>query len=863
MARLLLIDGSNIMFKAYYGTAYSGQLMKRSDGLYTNALYGLVNILKKAMKDSFTHVLVAFDDGKETYRHKSYEAYKAGRKKMPEEFRMQLPFIHELIEHLGFFAFQDAALEADDIIAAAAHQYYDQFDAIEIMSSDKDLYQIINAKVKIRVSNKQQSDHLFDAAMLHEKWGITPAQVPDLKGLMGDSSDNLPGIPGVGEKTALKLLQEFGDLETLYQHVNELKGKLKERLITHRDDAFRWRDMARLITDAQMPFTLDDLAYDGPKESLKSFYETMEFHSLLKRLESPKKREPLTPTNASWDTYFTEDTALSFEAFGANYHTHTPLGFGFYNAKGAAFLPYEEALSNASFLSFLRSDTVKITSDLKRLIVSLKAVDQTISEPTFDVMLAGYVLDPLSTQDHLKEMGTYFDLDLDVRYESDVYGKGAKAKIPDPIVLNAHATEKAKALYELYIDFKDRLTSHDQWQLFETIEMPLARVLADMEMTGIAIDLAALEAFNQTLLEEIHSLEEAIYFSAGEPFNIASPKQLGEILFERLGLPVIKKTKTGYSTNVDVLKKLTDAHPIIPDIMRYRTLTKLQSTYVKGLQDAAKNGRIHTIYKQALTQTGRLSSIEPNLQNLPIRTEIGQQLRKVFTSEPGHVLLASDYSQIELRLLAHYSQDPTMTEAFKSGQDIHTITAQKVFDKEMIDPAERRMAKAVNFGIIYGQSSYGLSEELGISKKEAEAFITRYYDDFGAIKDTLDGFVASAYETGYALTLMNRRRTIKELSQSNYMVRSFGERTAMNAPLQGSAADIIKKAMVDLDQALKAAHLKSRMILQIHDELVLTVPKDELDEVSKLIQTTMEHVMDLNVPLTVNMASGETLYEAK
>ncbi len=863
MARLLLIDGSNMMFKAYYGTAYSNQLMKRSDGLYTNALYGLVNILNKAMKDDFTHVLVAFDDGKETYRHQSYPEYKAGRKKMPEEFRMQLPYINELIDQLGFFAFQHKALEADDIIAATAHQYYDQFDSIEIMSSDKDLYQIINQKVKIRPSGKAQPGVLFDAAALHEKWGITPSQVPDLKGLMGDSSDNLPGIPGVGEKTALKLLVEYGDLETLYQNVNEVKGKLKDRLVDHRDDAFRWRDMAKLITDAKMDFDLSALAYDGPKETLKSFYEKMEFHSLLKRMAPKAQPVQLKEAVSEWAEYFNEATALTLEAFGDNYHTYEPLGVGFYNTQGAKYLPFNEALKTPEFIAFLNGDQPKVTADIKRLIVSLAAHDVTLGGPLFDAILAGYVLDPLATQDGLKAMLLYFEWDSEMRYDDEVYGKGAKAKIPDTPILKAHAQEKAKALFETWPKLLKTLQDRNQTELFKSIEMPLARVLANMEMTGIAIDLDALETFNQTLLSEITSLEEAIYFRAGEPFNIGSPKQLGEILFDRLGLPVIKKTKTGYSTNVDVLKKLEDKHPIIADIMRYRTLTKLQSTYVKGLQEAARDGRIHTIYKQALTQTGRLSSIEPNLQNLPIRTEIGQQLRKVFTSEPGHVLLASDYSQIELRLLAHYSKDPTMSEAFLAGADIHTITAQKVFGKSDISSGERRMAKAVNFGIIYGQSSFGLSEELSISKKEAEAFITRYYEDFGAIKKTLDDFVARAYETGYAETLMRRRRTIKELSQSNYMVRSFGERTAMNAPLQGSAADIIKKAMVDLDHALKSQGLKSQMILQIHDELVLSVPHAELEAVKSIVQSTMENVMALSVPLTVNMAHGANLYEAK
>lgn len=863
MAKLLLIDGSNMMFKAYYGTAYSGQLMQRSDGFYTNALYGLVNIFNKVLKEDFTHVLVAFDDGKETHRHKAYEDYKAGRKKMPEEFRMQLPYIDELITHMGLFHTKHKDLEADDIIASVAFQYQNDFEAIEILSSDKDLYQIITDKIVIRTTNGKNGSPYFSAQDLLEKWGIKPSLVADLKGLMGDPSDNLPGVPGVGEKTAIKLIQEYGSLEGLYENIHEIKGKLKERLITHQKDAFKWREMARLLFDASLDFSLDDFIYQGPKESLASFYQTMEFHSLLRKLNVKETHQAFVISDESLTSYLNEKTAIHLESFGENYHQNQPLGFGLYNTKGGRFIAFEDALKDASFLSFLNSDVLKSTFDLKALIVSLNAHQLGVFQVTYDLLLAAYILDPSSTQKSMKELAAFFDLDVSLEFEETIYGKGASLKIPESNVYERHAIEKARIIYETESFFIKRLEETAQKSLLEAIEIPLSHVLADMEIQGIKMDVDALKTFGDTITEELEALETQIYFSAGEAFNISSPKQLGEILFEKMKLPIIKKTKNGYSTNIDVLKKLEGKHPIITSIMRYRTLSKLKSTYVNGLLDAANNGRIHTIYKQALTQTGRLSSIEPNLQNLPIRTEIGQELRKVFVADEDSVLLASDYSQIELRLLAHFSNDETMIHAFNHNQDIHTITASKVFDKKTITPEERRMAKAVNFGIIYGQSSFGLSEELGISVKDADGFIKRYYEDFSSIKGYLDSQVAFAYEKSYVKTLLNRRRYIKELSQNNYMLKSFGERTAMNAPLQGSAADIIKKAMIDLDRAFKKHHLKSRILLQIHDELVINVLKDELDVALELTKTVMEKCVTLSIPLEVNIAYGNTLYEAK
>ncbi len=874
MKKLLLMDGSNMMFRAYYATAYSGQMMKNSKGEYTNAVYGLINMLNLTLKSDFTHALVAFDKGKATFRHKAYEDYKAKRTPMPDEFRSQLEWIKQVPEKLGMMVYETESLEADDIIGSLAHQYYDEFDEIEIVSNDKDLFQLLNHKVTLRMSKRGlEPDQIYTEETLKQDLNLKPHQIPDLKGLMGDASDNLPGVPGVGEKTALKLLNEFGSIETMLKNVNELKGKLKEKIEKNGQDAIKWRDLAVVKTDADLDISLQDLSYDGyDEDELINFYERFEFHSLIKRLNKQKKASKTTKDDTvdvidsddALKPYLVDDMTIVLERDAENYHFANPLGFALVTENKQGFIPFDVAQASQAFNDFLADEEKrKNTFDLKALTVMLHRFDMTLTGVVFDFLLAAYVLNPTYTKDDFKVIASHFDYD-DVPYLDDVYGKGAKHKTPEASVYQAYAVKKALAIKSLKNELLDQLSEQDQTSLFNDVEMPLAVILANMEIQGISIDIDTLEAFGGKLDEEIESLEKSIYEHAGETFNIGSPKQLGSVLFETLDLPVIKKTKTGYSTSVDVLKRLQGKHPIIDDIMRYRTLTKLKNAYVNGLKDAVHDdGKIHTVYKQAYTQTGRLSSIEPNLQTIPIRTEIGRDLRKVFIPSDQDRLLAADYSQIELRLLAHLAEEKTLIKAFKDNQDIHAITGQEILGKKEISDQERRIAKAVNFGIIYGQSPWGLSEELDIPQKEAKRFIDAYYQKFSGISTYMDGVVKQAKERGYAETLFMRRRYIPELNSKIYAQREMGKRTAMNAPLQGSAADIIKIAMVKIDAAMRKQALKSTMILQIHDELVFDVHPDELDTLKILVKDTMEACVELKVPLTISIASGANLDEAK
>ena len=877
MKKILLIDGSNLMFRAYYATAYSGNLMKNSKGQYTNAVYGFIRMLNVILKEDFTHILVAFDKGKATFRHKAYEDYKAKRKPMPDEFRSQLDLIKQVPEKLGIKVYESEALEADDIIATLTKQHYNDLSDIEIISNDRDLFQLLNEKVRMRLSKKGlEPDQVYTKKTLKEDLNITPDQIPDLKGLMGDASDNLPGIPGVGEKTALKLLNEYGTIEAVLKHLNELKGKLKERVEKHGQEALKWRELATLKCDAKLPFALDDLAYRGyDDEELKAFYESLEFHSLIKALSKDtskndkleaqnlvvlEKETQIEPLLATMKTMtFLIETELK-----ENYHHAKNLGLGFLHDNTQYFIPYDVMIHSKALKTFLEDKTIpKTTFDMKKAMVLLSQDDIKLAGVTFDLLLAAYVLNPSNTKEDFKVVVSNFDYH-EVEYDETIYGKGAKRTIPKPNTYRQHNAQKIIAIAALKDTLKKNLKDHAQEKLFYDIELPLAEVLATMEILGIDIDKKALKSYETTLNQKLESLEKSIHNHAGKTFNIASPKQLGDVLFDDLDLPVIKKTKTGYSTSIDVLKRLKDKHPIIDDIMEYRTLSKLKSAYVNGLFEAAgADDKIHTIFKQAYTQTGRLSSIEPNLQTIPIRSEQGRALRKVFIPKKDHILMAADYSQIELRLLAHLANEKTMIQAFKEDADIHAITGKEILNKDSLSADERRVAKAVNFGIIYGQSAWGLSEEMAISQKEASRFIQSYYEKFSGIKQYMNDVVKNAKKEGYVTTLFNRRRYIPELNSKIYAQRELGKRTAMNAPLQGSAADIIKVAMVAISKAMKAQNLKSTMLLQIHDELVFNVVPEEKDAMEKIIKKHMKEAADLKVPLTISLASGDNLDEAK
>ncbi len=871
MKKLLLIDGSNLMFRAYYATAYSGNLMQNSKGEYTNAVYAFTNMLNRIIEEEFTHALVAFDKGKATFRHKTYEDYKAQRKPMPDAFRAQLPKIKEVPEQLGIRTYESEDLEADDIIGTLATAFKEDFASIEVISNDRDLYQLLSDKVTMRIARRGLDiEDTYTPRKLLEETGLTPEQIPDFKGLMGDSSDNIPGIPGVGEKTAKRLILEYGSIEGIMKNLNELKGKQKERLEAHGEDAFKWRELVRLKTDADLGLTLDDLSYEGyDDDALIEFFESLEFHSLIKRMQKApaQKREEHIETiddAAKIPAILKGHTIFILESYGENYHHAEKLGFALVNDAGHHFVPYDVFLSSEAMQAFFEDPSQKkSTFDFKRAYVMMKQDGVRLRGVIFDLLLAAYVLNPSNTKEDFRIVASNFDYH-DVPYLEDVYGKGKKSGIPDKATYIAYAHQKAQAIKTLEDQITEALDTRSQMSLFKDMEMPLAPILGDMEIEGIRLDTEALDAYRESIDTELESLSETIYSLSGETFNIDSPKQLSRILFEVLGLPAQKKKKTGYSTSIDVLKKLRDRHPIIEHIIRYRTLSKLKSAYVKSLFESVHDdGKIHTIYKQAYTQTGRLSSVDPNMQTVPIRTEEGRALRKVFIADGDHVLLAADYSQIELRILAHLAEENRLIDAYASGEDIHSLTGREVFGKDTLTDDERRMAKAVNFGILYGQGPYGLSEELGITRKEAEGIIRRYYERFPGIASYMDGVVETAEEKGYVETLYKRRRYIPEIKSSNFQQRDAGRRNAMNAPIQGTAADIIKLAMIDVEEALREEGLRARLILQVHDELVLHVPTDESERVQALLKRTMEQAADLKVPLTVDIASGSDLDEAK
>jgi DNA polymerase-1 len=874
MKKLILIDGSNIMFRAYYGTAYSGNLMRNSKGQYTNAVFGFVNMMNSVLQEDFTHILVAFDKSGKTFRHEDYADYKGGRKPMPEEFQSQIGLIKQSLDVLGVKQREIYLIEADDIIGTYATKYYDQFDEIEIISNDKDLLQLVNDKVSLRSSKKGMQDYIsYTPSYLQETMGVKPEQITDLKGLMGDASDNLPGIPGVGEKTAIKLLNEYGTLENVLAHKDEIKGKLGERIRENYESAILCKKIATIKRDVDFEFTLDEVEYQGVnEEEMISFYKELELHSLIKKFnkKQPKKK---TKTDFHYkvidNIYDLEDilqpnSFLTLETFETNYHLAQKLGFGLINKLGNFFVPYELLHQSLSFQMYLSDPTIpKNVFDVKMMRVCLLNDLYDIDGVVFDLLLAAYILNPNNTKEDFKVIVNTFDYD-DVSYYEEVYGKGRTYGIPESQKYQTYAVKKAIAIRELKPELIKQLTERKQLSLHDDMELPLASILAKMEFDGIQVDQKRLDQLDTEMEQKINDITTEIHQLAGQEFNVSSPKQLGVILFEELELPYGKKTKTGYSTNVDILNKLKGKHPIIEKIMLYRTLTKLHSTYVIGLKNAVlKDGKIHTIYRQAFTSTGRLSSIEPNLQNIPIRYQEGREIRKVFIPKENNQLLAADYSQIELRVLAHMAKEEVLIDAFNHGEDIHTKTAQKIFQKETITSLERRQAKAVNFGIIYGQSAWGLSEEIDIGAKEAERFIETYYQEFPGIATFMEQVVETATNTGYVETLYKRRRYIPQLNSSVYMQREAGRRNAMNAPIQGSAADILKIAMIQIDQAMKKQKLQSKLLLQIHDELVFEVEQGELEIMQELVKTTMESCVKLQVPLRVDQAFGKNLYETK
>lgn len=876
MKKLLLIDGNNIMFRSYYATAATGNLMQNAEGAYTNGIYGFVMAFQQIMKMDFTHILVALDPPKgKTFRHEMFPEYKGTRKETPPELVSQFPLMKDYLKAARIPYYEQELYEADDIIGYSAKHFQDQFDEIVLISNDRDLMQLIGPKVHQLISKKGFSDYiLYDVSLMQEEMGITPEQIPDYKGLVGDSSDNIPGVPGVGPKTATKLLQEYNDLEHLLEHVDDLKGKTQERLQEFSEQARFSKTLATIKTDFATKLAIADMEYHGEDEyKVNDLFNRLGFHSFLRKRQSannvipaPKAAYFVITEAKQLEKILTSPMSLHLELFGTNYHTAEKLAFGLSDGKDSYYVPYKLLYDSPRFAEWLiNPKQVKYVYDLKQTKVSLLWDNFDLSGGEFDLLLAIYLLNPNLTKEGFREVVSSFDFQ-DVAYEEDIYGKGAKSAIPDETVLQKHVTDKARAIFNLRDVVLKQTKEYNQLDLLQEIEIPLAEALARMEFDGIAIDSDKLEEFGNDLAKRIKELETSIYDLAGEEFNINSTKQLGTILFEKLELPYQKKTKTGYSTDVSVLKQLTDFHPIIDRLITYRTLTKLFSTYYEGMKSALelkKDGRIHTMYKQALTQTGRLSSVDPNLQNIPIKTDDGKELRKIFVADPGSLLLSCDYSQIELRVLAEMADVEGLKSAFRNNADVHTHTARLIFRNQDVSALERRQAKAVNFGIIYGKTAWGLSEDLRISPKQAEKFIADYFTNYPEIKTFMDSTIEHAVVNGYVETMFHRRRYIPEVKANNYQTREFGKRMAMNAPIQGSAADILKIAMVNLDKKLHARNLKTKMLLQIHDELVFSVPEAEKHEALELIRDVMENSVPISVPLVVDSSYGTNLYEVK
>ncbi|WP_028548053.1 DNA polymerase I [Paenibacillus sp. UNC451MF] len=888
MSKLILIDGNSIANRAFYALP----LLSNSSGLHTNAVFGFTTMLLKLLEEQKpTHFLVAFDAGKVTFRHKDYADYKGGRAKTPPELSEQFPLLRDLIRAFGMAQFELEGYEADDIIGTLTRIADEKGDIdVMVVTGDKDMLQLASERVTIALTRKGISEvELYDNNEIKEKYGLTPKQIIDLKGLMGDASDNIPGIPGVGEKTALKLLHEYETVEGVLANTEQLKGKMKEKVEQHADDARMSKELATIFREVPLTTKWEELAFAGYEgQALADMFRKLEFKSLLEKMDfsSVSSDDSAQAAQVELNVVSVQDrqglaalveslpqvTCLHVEAAGDNPHIADMIGIALYTEQKCYYVPVELLVSEAeeavSLKAWLESPDKSVAiHDQHRAEILLAWRGIHLKGTSFDILLAAYLLDPTESALTLSGLSSKYSLPV-LKADEEIFGKGAKFQIPAIELLSDHLCRKVMTIHSLVEPMKRDLEQSDMNELFYELEQPLASVLAEMEEKGIKVDIEALKQYGSELGAQLETIMKSIYDAAGTEFNINSPKQLGEILFEKLQLPTIKKTKTGYSTDAEVLEKLEPYHPVIGHILHYRTLAKLQSTYVEGLLKEVRpdTGKVHTYYRQTIAATGRLSSQYPNLQNIPIRLEEGRKIRKVFVpSKPGWSILTADYSQIELRVLAHISQDEKLIEAFIKDMDIHTKTAMDVFgvSEDAVDSNMRRQAKAVNFGIVYGISDYGLSQNLNITRKDAAQFIEQYFAVFQGVRQYMDDIVKKARQDGYVTTLLQRRRYLPEITASNFNLRSFAERTAMNTPIQGTAADIIKLAMVQMDERLKRDGLKSQMLLQVHDELVFEVPEDEIETMKITVAEVMENALKLVVPLKVEVDTGLNWYEAK
>lgn len=845
MKKVVLVDGNNLMFRSYFATLYSGSTLRNKKGFPTNAIYGFVNMINKIISEEKPmYMAVAFDIGK-TFRHEKYDYYKGKRDNTPDELKEQFPIAKQILTAMNIKYFELQGYEADDIIGTFSKkcEQDDDFKAL-IVSSDKDLLQLITDQTEVKLLKTK--DYIrMDYKEFYDTYGIEPIKMIDLKALMGDASDNIPGVKGIGEKTALKLLTTYGSLSSIYEHIDEIKGSVKDKLIQDKDNAYMSYNIATIYKDVPLNVELEELAYiPKDKNELYKIYNELEFYSLIKesnnKEENSNNTENINYINKSKQEINDDIISLYIDLDNNNYHNANILGFAIYNNSISSYIPYTKDTD----LSFLNKKIY--TYDYKRLYVSLKKNNLTIPTCLFDTMIGAYLVN-YNIKDDIsylaKQMG--YEIDNSSKENSEI--------------------DKAKFVYDTYNTLMDMMQKENVMTLYNDIEFPLVTVLAKMEMNGIKVKKEVLFEMKDEILKRIEEVSQIIYNMAGVEFNISSPKQLGDILFEKLGLPHAKKNKTGYSTDISVLEKLRD-YPIVEYIIEYRTLYKLYTTYIEGiLNSISSDGKIHTIYTQTVARTGRLSSIEPNLQNIPIRYELGRLIRKAFVPLDNSILMSCDYSQIELRVFAHLSKVPELVMAFVNDMDIHTKTAMDIFHvkEEEVTKDMRRKAKAVNFGILYGISSYGLSEDLNIKPKEAKEFINKYFETYPGVKEYMDKEIEEAKKNGYVKTIMNRKRIIEELHSTNHVVRSMGERMALNTPIQGSSADILKMAMIKIDKYFEDNNIKSTMLLQVHDELIFNVIKEEEEEVRKIVSNIMENIIKLDVPLKVSIEEGNNWYEAK
>lgn len=870
--KLLLLDGNSLAYRAFFALP----LLTNDQGIHTNAVYGFTTMLQKILaEEKPTHILVAFDAGKTTFRHSTYSEYKGGRQKTPPELSEQFPYLRKLLDAYNMQRYELEMYEADDIIGTLSKEADAKNMQTIIVSGDKDLTQLASDNTTVYITRKGMTDiEKYTPQHVLEKYTLTPLQIIDMKGLMGDSSDNIPGVPGVGEKTAIKLLTQFDSVENVFNHVDEVKGaKLQEKLRANEEQAKMSKELATINRQAPIDVKIDDLAWQEPEaDALFALWRELSFKSLIEKSDlQVAAQEEVVELDVQIVTEFkgtTKPMAIHAELDNEHYHDCDILGIGFTDQTTHYFMPIDDAVKSATLKAYLEDEQIeKYVFDVKAQKAALQRYDMTLNGVVSDLMLAAYIDEPSQSLDDLSDVVKQYGY-TSLAASDSVFGKGAKRQVPPVEELAHYVAQKTVAIFETTPQVEAALKEKEQFDLYKNLELPLAFILCEMECTGVSVNEQRLVEMGTELASKLEAIEQKIYQLAGTEFNINSPKQLGVILFEKLELPIVKKTKTGYSTAADVLEKLQPEHEIIDYILTFRQLGKLKSTYIDGLLKVVhpENHKIHTRYQQALTATGRLSSVDPNLQNIPVRLEEGRKIRQAFVpSQEGWKLFSADYSQIELRVLAHMANEKNLIDAFQHDLDIHTKTAMDVFgvEKEAVTSNMRRQAKAVNFGIVYGISDYGLSQNLGITRKEAADFIERYFESFPGVKEYMTNIVADAKKAGYVTTLLNRRRYLPDLNSRNFNVRGFAERTAMNTPIQGSAADIIKLAMIQMNRALKERGLRSKMLLQVHDELIFEVPPEEVATMQQLVPQVMEGALALSVPLKADAAMGDTWYEAK